>query len=174
MKRYRLATSLLAYGTAMLACASPQRGNAAATIPPSGADPEMTAFIGKILAVDNHSHPNSVAPDDADADALPLDGIAPFELPAPLHPDNPDWLAAYQALYQYPYADLSDAHLRAFRGTMQGMIKAKADTTPITRPCRTSSSDSSPARRVAWGWPSTSIPSRVPAASSRPLEPIRC
>jgi hypothetical protein len=122
--------SLLAHGAAMLACASPQRGNVAATVAPSGADPGITAFIGKILAVDNHSHPNSVVPGDADADALPVDSIAPFELPAPLHPDNPDWLAAYQALYRYPYADLSDAHINEFRGTMQGVIRAEGDRFP--------------------------------------------
>ena len=100
------------------------------TSPQSGADPAITAFIGKIRAVDNHSHANSVAPGDADADALPLDGIAPFELPAPLQPDNPDWLAAYKALYQYPHADLSDAHLNEWRGTMQGIAKAQGDKFP--------------------------------------------
>ena len=135
MKPYRFATFLLAYGAAVLACASPPRGAVATTEAQSGAgpgiaDPEITAFIGKIRAVDNHSHPNSVAPGDADADALPLDSIGSFELPAQLHPDNPDWLAAYKALYKYPHADLSDAHRNEWRGTMQGFAKAKGDKFP--------------------------------------------
>ena len=68
----------------------------------NGADPAITAFIAKIRAVDNHTHANSTAPGDSDADALPLDGIAPFEIPATLRPDNPAWLAAYQALLRLP------------------------------------------------------------------------
>jgi hypothetical protein len=123
----RVGTALIAYGAAALGCASPPRSDAAATAARSGADPAITAFIEKIRAVDNHSHPNSVAPGDADADALPLDGLVPFELPAQLHPDNPEWLAAYKALYAYPYADLSDAHLSAWRGTVQGIAKTKGD-----------------------------------------------
>jgi hypothetical protein len=114
----------------MLACASPQRGDVAETAAQSGADPGITAFIGKILAVDNHSHANSVAPGDADADALPLDSIVPFELPAQLHPDNPDWLAAYKALYKYPHADLSASHMNELRGTMHGIAKAQGDQFP--------------------------------------------
>jgi hypothetical protein len=77
----------------VLACASPSRKDAQTTSAQSGADPEIAAFIGKIRAVDNHSHANSVAPGDSDADALPLDGI-PLEMPVQLRPDNPDWLAA--------------------------------------------------------------------------------
>src|SRR4249920_2972201 len=98
MKACKFGMLLVVYGAAVLGCASPPSGDAVATATGSGADPAIAAFVGKILAVDNHSHPSSVAPDDADADALPLDGIAPFELPAQLHPDSPDWLAAYKAL----------------------------------------------------------------------------
>jgi len=93
------------------------------------ADPTLTAFIAKIRAVDNHSHANSVAPGDSDADALALDGI-PFELPIPLRPDNPIWLAAYKALYKYPGADLSDAHMKDLRATIQGVTKKQGDNFP--------------------------------------------
>lgn len=129
MEAHRIATFLLACGGAVLACASSPHGDAATTSAQSGADPEITAFIGKIRAVDNHSHANSVAPGDSDADALPLDGI-PFEVPAQLRPDNPDWLAAYKALYQYPHADLSDAHMNQLRGMMQGVAKAQGERFP--------------------------------------------
>ena len=129
MKLRRIATLLLACGGALLACASPSHGDAAAASAQSGADPELAAFIGKLRAVDNHSHANSVAPGDADADALPLDGI-PFELPVQLRPDNPDWLAACRALYKYPHADLGDAHMNELRGTIQGIAKEQGDKFP--------------------------------------------
>lgn len=92
--------------------------------------PSLAAFIDSIRAVDNHSHVNSVAPADSDADALPLDGIA-FELPAPLRADNPRWRQAYGALYQDSSADTSAAHLAARRTTMQKLIAAKGDSFPM-------------------------------------------
>jgi uncharacterized protein len=129
MRPHEIAALLLVCGAAVLGCTAPPGDDAAATAA-RPADPAITAFIGTILAVDNHSHPNSVAPDDADADALPLDGLVPFELPAPLHPDDPDWLAAYRALYEYPYADLSDAHMNGWRARMHEIAKAKGDAFP--------------------------------------------
>ena len=95
----------------------------------SRADPALKAYIEKILAVDDHSHANSVAPADSDFDALALDGI-PFELPVPLRPDSPMWLAAYKALYKYPHADLSDAHMKDLRTTMQTLAKKQGDAFP--------------------------------------------
>lgn len=94
------------------------------------ADPEITAFIRKIRAVDNHSHANSVAPGDSDQDALPLEVIFPFEVPVQFRPDHPQWLAAYEALYQYPHADMSDEHLNELRGTMQGIAREQGDKFP--------------------------------------------
>jgi hypothetical protein len=120
---------LLAGGVAVLAAASCAPRGAGRGSSPPGPDPEIAAFIGKIRAVDNHSHANSVAPGDTDADALPLDGI-PFELPVPLRPESPDWLAAYKALYRYPHADLGDAHLKELRATMEGVAKEQGDRFP--------------------------------------------
>ncbi len=103
--------------------------SASTSLAQSVADPEITAFIAKIRAVDNHSHANSVAPADSDADALPLDGI-PFELPTPLRGDSPSWIAAYKALYRYPYSDLSDVHLKQLRGSMQAVAKSRGENFP--------------------------------------------
>jgi hypothetical protein len=128
MKRV-VALVLVACGAVTLSCAQPPADLAGGSAAP-GADPELTSFIAKIQAVDNHSHPNSIAPDDADADALPLDGLGAFELPARLHPDHPSWLAAYKALYQYPHADLSEAHLKEWRGTVQGIAKSEGEKFP--------------------------------------------
>ena len=130
MKPHTIATFLLACSGATLACTRSPHGDPAATSAQSGADAEITAFIGKIRTVDNHSHANSVAPGDSDQDALPLEVIFPFEVPVQLRPDNPDWLAAYKALYNYPHADMSDAHMNELRGTMQRIAKEQGDTFP--------------------------------------------
>jgi hypothetical protein len=116
---------LLTNGGAELGCSPSPRSDGAAT-----ADPEITAFIGQIPAVDNHSHANSVAPGDSDHDALPPEVIAPFEVPVQLRPENPDWLAAYKALYRYPYADMSDAHMSELRGAMQKIATEQGDQFP--------------------------------------------
>ena len=70
--------------------------------PPPAADSDLSAFIDNIRAVDNHSHANSITPGDTDADALPLDGVAPFEIPATLRPEHPNWLAARTAMQAVP------------------------------------------------------------------------
>lgn len=120
---------LFAHGVLMAACASGPLGGSAAR-DQSGADPAITAFIERIRAVDNHAHANSVTPGDSDADALPLDGIAPFELPVRLRPDHPDVLAAYKALYKYPHQDLKDTHLSDLRSTMQATAQAQGSNFP--------------------------------------------
>jgi len=68
---------------------------------PPAEDGDLAAFISKIKAVDNHSHANSTAPGDTDYDALPLDGLPPFAVPARLRPESPLWLDAYRGVYGY-------------------------------------------------------------------------
>jgi len=116
---------LVLYCAAVLACASLPTVAAAQ----SRADPALSAFIANIRAVDNHSHANSVAPGDSDADALPLDGI-PSELPVLLRPDNPVWLAASKALYNYRHADFSDAHMKDLRASVQSVSKREGNNFP--------------------------------------------
>lgn len=82
-------------------------------------DSSLAAFIAGIRAVDNHAHPNSVAPADSEYDALPLEGIPATPWPFRLRPENPEWLAAYRALYGYAYSDLSAPHAAELRATMQ-------------------------------------------------------
>jgi len=101
----------------------------AVTSAQSRADPALASYIDKIRAVDNHSHANSVAPADSDFDALALDGV-PFELPVLLRQDSTVWLAAYKALYKYPNDDLSDAHMKDLRATMQTVIKKQGEAFP--------------------------------------------
>jgi uncharacterized protein len=95
------------------------------------ADAELTAFVEKIRAVDNHSHANSVVPGDSESDALPLEVLLPFEIPVRLRPDSPDWLAAYRAVYNYSHPDLSDAHMAELRSTMQRVAKEQGNNFPV-------------------------------------------
>ena len=116
-------------GAAMTACAQSSRGGAGGSFQP-GIDSGLAEFIGKIRAVDNHTHVNSIAPDDADSDALHLEELSEFSFPARLRPDNPDWLAAYRALYDYPHEDLSDPHMTELRGTMERVRKERGEQFP--------------------------------------------
>jgi len=115
----------LACGAAGMGCSPSRHDDAAAT-----ADREITAYIGEIRAVDNHSHANSIAPKDSDQDALPLEVIAPFDVPVQLRPENPDWLAAYKSLYDYEHADMSDAHLNDLRGAMRDVAREQGEKFP--------------------------------------------
>ncbi len=66
-------------------------------------DAALERYINSIRAIDNHAHPMrpvaAGAPADTDFDALPLDGIPPFDMPSRLKPDDPVWRAAQNALY---------------------------------------------------------------------------
>lgn len=126
MTPLRTAVSVLLCAAFLNACAAPAKDGAMA----SGADPALTAFIGKIRAVDHHGHPNSIVPADTDSDALPLDGI-PIELPASFAPGHPDWVAASKALYQFPYPDRTEAHVAELRTTVQRVAKEQGEKFPV-------------------------------------------
>ncbi len=79
-------------------------------------DSALAAYIASIKMVDEHAHPLRYvapgAPADTEYDALPLEGMPPFDVPARLRPGNPEWMRAWHALYGYPYHDTTAAHLR--------------------------------------------------------------
>jgi predicted TIM-barrel fold metal-dependent hydrolase len=93
-------------------------------------DADLAVFIARIHAVDNHTHVNSTAPNDVDSDALPLDGLPAFDLPASVRPDSPIWMAAYQELYRYRYADLDGPHLGELRSARARVVKEQGDRFP--------------------------------------------
>src|SRR5207253_10733484 len=80
------------------------------------ADPQLTAAIEKIKAIDNHAHPlRYVAAGekpDAEFDALPLDAIGPIPVPVRLNPGNLEFVNAWRDLYGYKHDDMSHAHGR--------------------------------------------------------------
>jgi uncharacterized protein len=64
--------------------------------------------IEKIPAFDHHAHPGFADDPDIDAMAAPPDASEPVRTRA----DNPELIAAAQALFGYPYADLSPEHAK--------------------------------------------------------------
>jgi predicted TIM-barrel fold metal-dependent hydrolase len=93
-------------------------------------DPGLEKTIASIRTVDNHTHVNSTAPDDPDSDALPLDALPPFDFPVRLRPDNPEYLAAYKAIYGYAHDDLEGAHLDELRAATARVHKEQGDRFP--------------------------------------------
>ena len=78
-------------------------------------DPGLMAEIRGIRAIDNHSHPPKVlAPGEKDDefDALPCDPLEPTASGLTTRPENPQYLAAWKALWGYKYDDRSPAHIR--------------------------------------------------------------
>ena len=88
---------------------------------------ELAEFINNIKAVDNHAHPNTIEADDKGSDALPLDGLGNIELPARLHPESPDWLAAYKAVYGFKGNELNEKTIQSYMDTTANMIKQKGE-----------------------------------------------
>src|SRR3954468_2520064 len=85
-------------------------------------DAGLLADINRIRAVDNHMHGDAV---DA---ARPARWLPDNPLGKPRYPDvvelqplNPEWRAAWYALYGYSYADSEPAHLKS-------LLAAKRDT----------------------------------------------
>jgi predicted TIM-barrel fold metal-dependent hydrolase len=98
-------------------------GTAAAQAP----DPELLRYIASIRAVDNHAHPMRLLQPseklDPDVDALPGTGIAEGPSPVRGRPDNPEFLAIWNKLYNVTHPqDLEK--LRAER------IKSKGEAYP--------------------------------------------
>src|SRR5262245_1037203 len=122
-------TVVLAAVLVVAGCSVPPASNGDA-VAGSAADPQLAAFIAKIRAVDNHTHVNSVTPGDSDYDALPLDPIAPFELPVRLRNESPIWPPALKVLYGYPHGDLSDAHVADLRALVKRTMDAERDNFP--------------------------------------------
>src|SRR5438309_9923942 len=79
------------------------------------ADPQLLADINKIKAIDNHSHPPKLVAageKDDDFDALPCDPLEPSDPTTVSRPENPQYIAAWKALYNYPYNDRAPEHIK--------------------------------------------------------------
>jgi uncharacterized protein len=96
-------------------------------------DPQLLAEINKIKAIDNHSHPPKVVgpgEKDDDFDALPCDPLEPSDPTTISRPSNPQFLAAWKALYNYPYNDMSPEHVRELMQTKRKIMREQGDNFP--------------------------------------------
>jgi predicted TIM-barrel fold metal-dependent hydrolase len=98
------------------------------------ADPSLVAEINRIKAIDNHSHVPKVVGEgeaaDDEFDALPCPpepDAVPF---ARAMPDNPDYVAAWRALYGYDHADATEAHVRELLERKRRVMREQGDNYP--------------------------------------------
>jgi hypothetical protein len=94
-------------------------------------DPSLLREIRSIRAIDNHAHVVSTQPNDHDYDALPFSLLDPPPagvIPAPLllRPEYPWFVKAWKAMYGYPHADASEAHLKDVIPLKQKAMKQQA------------------------------------------------
>ena len=96
----------------------------------SAGDIELAEFINKIKAVDNHAHANTIDPDDKGFDALPLDALFPFELPARVRPESQTLACCSQSgLWIYRY-ELNEKTMKDLADTAANVMKQKGEKFP--------------------------------------------
>lgn len=97
-------------------------------------DARLVAEIAKIKAIDDHAHPLKIVrpgePADTDYDALSLVVMEPFPFPVRLRLDNPEWIGAWRALYGYPFADMTEAHVATVTAARDKAMAAHGDGYP--------------------------------------------
>jgi len=99
----------------------------------AAADPTLAAEIAKIKAIDNHAHPMRAVKEgetDDEWDALMPDVLEPFPSPVRLRPDNPEFIAAWRALYGYAHNDASEAHVRELMEAKRRVMRERGDGYP--------------------------------------------
>src|SRR5678816_3198429 len=97
------------------------------------ADPQLLAEINKIKAIDNHSHPPKLVDPgekDDEFDALPCDPLEPSDPTTITRLENPQYIAAWKALYNYPYNDSSPEHVKELMQSKQKVMQEQGDNYP--------------------------------------------
>src|ERR1700693_5705201 len=96
-------------------------------------DPALMSEIRKIRAIDNHSHPPRVVgsgESDDEFDALPCDPLEPTEPNTMTRPENPQYLAAWKALWGHESPDHSDAHVKELIAKKNNIRQEQGDKYP--------------------------------------------
>jgi uncharacterized protein len=97
-------------------------------------DSSLGRYINTIRAIDDHAHPMRPvapgAPADTDFDALPLDGIPPFDLPNRLKADDPIWRLAQNALYRIAPTVTGPTYHAALKSAVASTQRAQAGKFP--------------------------------------------
>ena len=130
MKRLVTIISFACIAAYMPSCNQSPSANKETTSYQSATDTELAEFISKIKAVDNHSHANTIDPDDKGFDALPLDALFPFELPARVRPESQNWLAASKMVYGFTGDELNEKAMKDLTDTVGNVMKQKAEKFP--------------------------------------------
>lgn len=95
--------------------------------------PTLRSEIFAIRAIDNHAHVTRPVAGDTDYDALPFALLDPTPpgvetSPVPLRANNPMFVSAWKALFAYPHADATPAHLKDAVRLKQRAIAQRAST----------------------------------------------
>jgi uncharacterized protein len=97
-------------------------------------DSALVRYIHAIRAIDDHAHPMrpiaNGAPADTEYDALPLDGIPPFDMPSRLKPDDPIWRSAQDALYHVKLDATGAAYHSALKAAVVNAQHAQGQRFP--------------------------------------------
>ena len=113
----------------LLAAATPLAAAAQAPV-----DADLARYINAIRAIDDHAHPMRPvapgAPADSEFDALPLDGIPPFDVPNRLKPDDPIWRAAQNALYRIPQSQTGAGYHTALKAAVAATLRGRSQGFP--------------------------------------------
>lgn len=96
-------------------------------------DPALLAYIRSIRAIDDHAHPPALPVNgqaDDEYDALPCAPLEPTASPANTRSDNPQFLDAWKALWNYKYSDMSAAHVQELLATKARIKKEQGENYP--------------------------------------------
>ena len=125
MRRLATRAPLLAALLALAACSR---------APLPLADPDLSAEIERIRAIDNHAHPVRVVgageQPDRDFDALPVDNMEPQSDPIGLRPGAPGVLDAWHTLYGFTGPDLQGDRLKDAEARKQRVQQEKGEQYP--------------------------------------------
>jgi hypothetical protein len=118
--------SIVFLSSCMSSCRQPTTENQQPSGSLSTVDTGLASFIGKIKAVDNHAHPNTINADDQGSDALPLDGLGNIELPVRVRNESQTWLEAAGALYGCRDTILNAQSMKGLLDTIKEVRQQKA------------------------------------------------
>lgn len=105
-------------------------GAAIAALAQVAPDSGLEREIFQIKAIDHHSHPPrlvAAGETDDEFDALPCDPLEPAPVPAKVRPENPQFIAAWKALWAYPHNDATPAHLKELLATKQRIKREQGE-----------------------------------------------
>ncbi len=97
-------------------------------------DPAIAAAVAEIKAFDNHAHPVMYQvegdPPDTEIDALSLDEMEPFAIPARLNPANPEYLIAWRELFGFSAGSEGLSKGKDYLAVKQRAVREKGEGYP--------------------------------------------